>query len=49
MVSGSGHGGLGTERQDKIIRFYIRLLTRSNLKTPDRFGSDKSICTRVGL
>lgn len=39
MVSCSGHGGLGTERRDKIMTFYIRLRTRDqNPGWPVRFG-----------
>ena len=49
MVSGSGHGGLGTERLDKINEF-LYSFTDKRSKTPVyRFGSDESLPTEFHL
>lgn len=49
MVSCSGHGGLGTERLDKINQF-LYSFTDKRSKTPvHRFGSDESLPTGFHL
>ena len=49
MVGCIGHGGLGTERLDKINQF-LYSFTDKRSKTPvDRFGSDESLPTGFHL